>query len=174
MPFDLQPTLKSDLLDLRPLCEDDFEALYAVASDPLVWEQHPQRDRYKEEVFREFFRGGMDSGGALVAIDAKTQSIIGSSRFKRIERRTKYDIEIGWTFLARSHWGGVYNGEMKRLMLQHAFQYVDRVLFYIGSQNMRSQRALEKIGGVHIASKSDDNGEMSFIYEIARAAFEHG
>jgi RimJ/RimL family protein N-acetyltransferase len=172
MPFDLQPTLQGELLELRPLHEEDFDALYAVASDPFVWEQHPQRDRYKEEVFREFFRSGMDSGGALVAIDSKTHTIIGSSRFQRINRRTKYDIEIGWTFLARAYWGGSYNGEMKRLMLEHAFQFVDRVLFYIGSRNIRSQKAIEKIGGIRLAWKTDDNNEVSFIYEIRRTSFD--
>src|SRR6476620_1300241 len=105
MPFDLQPTLKGNLLELRPLRPEDFDDLYAVASDPLIWEQHPSSDRYKEEVFREFFRGAVESGGALVAVDCASGGVIGSSRFHGY-REAESEVEIGWTFLARSYWGG--------------------------------------------------------------------
>ena len=126
MPFDLQPTLKGELLELRPVRAEDFVDLFAVASDPLIWEQHPSNDRYKLEVFKEFFRQAMESGGALVAIDLHDGRVIGSSRFNGYDE-TQSEIEIGWRFLAMAHWGGVYNGEMKRLMLQHAFRFVNRV-----------------------------------------------
>src|SRR5579864_9384394 len=106
MPFDLQPRLKGNLLELRPLVAADFDALYAVASDPLIWEQHPERERYKEDVFKEFFRGAMESGGALIAADVKDGRVIGSSRYHAYDPGND-EIEIGWTFLARSHWGGV-------------------------------------------------------------------
>ena len=145
--FDLQPHLIGDLLELRPLRPDDWEALFAVASDPMIWEQHPTRDRYKEDVFREFFREALESGGAFVAVDRKTQAIIGSSRYFGHDPE-KREIEIGWTFLGRSHWGGGYNREMKRLMLDHAFQFVESVVFMVGPGNLRSRRAVEKIGGV--------------------------
>src|SRR5207244_799509 len=117
---DLQPRLVGDLIELRPLREDDWEVLFAVASDPLIWEQHPAYDRYREDVFQGFFREAMASGGALVAIDRKTQQVIGSSRYlvKLDPDSGNPEIEIGWTFLARSHWGGKYNGEMKRLMVE--------------------------------------------------------
>ena len=81
MPFDLQPALEGDLIRLRPLRAEDWNALYAVASDPLMWEQHPSSDRYKEDVFREFFREALESGGALIVIDSKDGRVIGSSRF---------------------------------------------------------------------------------------------
>jgi RimJ/RimL family protein N-acetyltransferase len=165
MPFELQPTLQGEILLLRPLQPADFPALYAVASDPLIWEQHPNNDRYKEDVFRDFFRVALESGGAFVAIDSKDGRIIGSSRFHGYDQE-KNEIEIGWTFLARSHWGGVYNGEMKRLMLRHAFQFVDSVIFVIGSQNWRSRRALEKIGGVLAGARTAGNGRESFVYRI--------
>jgi RimJ/RimL family protein N-acetyltransferase len=145
--FDLQPNLIGDLIEVRALRPDDWEALFAVASDPLIWEQHPANDRYKEEVFREFFRGALESGGALIVIDRKTHEVIGSSRYFGFEP-VKSEIEIGWTFLARSHWGGKYNGELKRLMLDHAFKFVETVLFLIGSTNVRSRKAIERIGGV--------------------------
>jgi len=165
MPFDLQPILKGELLALRPLRPEDFDELYAVASDPLIWEQHPANDRYKEEVFREFFRKALESGGALIAIDSKDGRVIGSSRFFGYNE-AESEIEIGWTFLARSHWGGVYNGEMKQLMLRHAFQFVENVVFLVGPQNLRSQRALEKIGAVCVGSRVNAEGVDSFVYQI--------
>jgi N-acetyltransferase len=145
--FELQPHLFGELVEVRPLKAEDWESLFAVASDPLIWEQHPARDRYQEEVFREFFREALESAGALVVIDRTTQKIIGSSRYFGFEPGRK-EIEIGWTFLARSHWGGKYNGELKCLMLNHAFRFVESVVFLIGPTNFRSQKAVEKIGGV--------------------------
>ena len=168
MTFELQPILKSEILEVRPLRADDWEELYAVASDPLLWEQHPNSDRYKPDVFRKFFDEALESGGAFVVLDRKTGRVIGSSRFNCYDL-VRSEIEIGWTFLARSHWGGVYNGELKRLMLAHAFKYVDNVLFFIGSTNIRSQRALEKIGGVRAGTKIDPNGRENFIYRITRS-----
>jgi RimJ/RimL family protein N-acetyltransferase len=165
MPFDLQPVLKGEFLELRPLLPEDFDDLYAIASDPLIWEQHPSSDRYKEEIFKEFFREGMESGGALIAIDAKDGRVIGSSRFHAYNEEQS-EIEIGWSFLARTHWGGVYNREMKQLMLRHAFQFVRTVVFLVGPQNLRSQKAMEKIGGVRVASRTDERGRVNVVYQI--------
>jgi N-acetyltransferase len=167
MSFDLQPTLEGELLRLRPLRPEDFDDLYAVASDPLIWEQHPTNDRYKEEVFKVFFREALESGGALIAIDARDGRVIGSSRYHGYDGE-KREIEIGWTFLARSHWGGAYNGEMKRLMLRHAFKFVKSATFLIGPGNVRSQKAMEKIGGVREGSRLDGKGRESFVYRITR------
>jgi RimJ/RimL family protein N-acetyltransferase len=147
--FDLQPTLEDDLIILRPLQENDFEALYGVASDPLIWEQHPARDRWQREVFEVFFRGAMESGGAFAVIDKKSGKMIGSSRFVKVKEDVNA-IEIGWTFLAREYWGGVYNLSMKRLMIDHALRFVGNILFFIGENNMRSRKAVEKLGGVLI------------------------
>ena len=144
-----------------------------MAADPLIWEQHPAKDRYQEEQFRVFFREALESGGALVAIDTKDGRVIGSSRFHGYDG-DKSEVEIGWTFLARSHWGGRYNGEMKQLMLQHAFRFVDRVVFLVGLHNRRSQRAVEKLGGVRVGSRPDASGRDSIVYEIAAATFAPG
>lgn len=165
MVFEAQPTLTGRLLELRPLQEDDYDALFAVASDPLIWEQHPASDRYQQEVFQKFFRDAMESGGALLAIDQATGVVIGSSRYHGYNKSAS-EVEIGWTFLARSHWGGQYNGEMKQLMLQHAFQFVDSVIFLIGPENIRSQRAVEKIGGVRDGSRTDAAGMESWLFRI--------
>lgn len=164
-PIDLQPTLKGELVELRPLGEQDFDELYAVAADPLIWEQHPARDRYQEEQFRIFFREALESGGALVALDRKSGRIIGSSRFHGYDAEAS-EVEIGWTFLSRSHWGGRYNREMKELMLRHAFRFVDRVVFLIGPDNRRSQRAVEKIGAVRAGARLDAHGRESIVYQI--------
>lgn len=170
MPFDLQRDLKSDLVELRPLREDDYHELYAVASDPLIWEQHPVRDRYREQVFSEFFREAMASRGTLVVIDSSEDRIIGSSRFHGYNA-ARSEVEIGWTFLARSHWGGTYNKEMKRLMLEHAFKFVDSTVFLIGPENIRSQRAIEKIGGVRVGTRIDSGGRHSLVYQITASSF---
>jgi RimJ/RimL family protein N-acetyltransferase len=172
--FDLQPTLQGELLSLRPLRPEDWDALFAVASDPLIWEQHPASDRYQEEVFRGFFREALESGGAFAVLDAQKpnagrDTIIGSSRFFGYNE-AQSEIEIGWTFLARSYWGGRYNREMKQLMLRHAFQFVERVVFLVGPRNLRSQRAMEKIGGVRAGTRLDSTGRESVVYEITRAA----
>jgi RimJ/RimL family protein N-acetyltransferase len=147
MLFDLQPHLKGELIELRPLRPDDWDELFAVASDPLIWEQHPESDRYKEEVFKIFFEDALRSGGAFVVVDTKTQQIIGSTRFHGYDPE-KSEIEIGWTFLARKYWGGRYNREMKQLMLAHAFKFVENVAFFVGENNIRSQKATEKVGAV--------------------------
>jgi RimJ/RimL family protein N-acetyltransferase len=165
MPFELQPVLQGQLLQLRPLRPDDFAELYAVASDPLIWEQHPSSDRYKPDVFEQFFRGALESGGAFAVVDLRDGRIIGSSRFNGFDEE-KSEIEIGWTFLARSHWGGVYNREMKQLMLSHAFQFVRRVVFLVGPQNYRSQKAMEKIGGVRAGTRRDSTGRESVVFEL--------
>jgi RimJ/RimL family protein N-acetyltransferase len=173
MPFDLQPVLTGELLELRPLRPEDFRDLYAVASDPLIWEQHPSNDRYKPEVFQEFFRGALECGGAFIAIDSRDGRVVGSSRFHGYDEE-KSEIEIGWTFLARSHWGGACNREMKQLMLRHAFQFVNRVVFLVGPRNLRSRKAMEKIGGVQVGSRLDGNGRESMVYQITASAFKRG
>ena len=145
--FDLQPNLKGDLIELRPLRPEDWDDLFAVASDPLIWEQHPQSDRYKEDVFKIFFREALECRGAFVIVDTTSQQIIGSTRFYGYDPE-KSEIEIGWTFLARKYWGGRYNRELKQLMLDHAFKFVESVVLLVGENNIRSQKATEKIGGI--------------------------
>jgi RimJ/RimL family protein N-acetyltransferase len=147
MVFELQPHLVGELLELRPLRPDDWEQLFRASSDPLIWAGHPCYDRYKEDVFKEFFREALECKGAFVILDRKTGAVIGSSRYFGYDPQ-KSEIEIGWTFLVRSHWGGTFNAEMKRLMLDHAFRFVDSVIFTVATTNVRSQKAMQKIGGV--------------------------
>ena len=163
--FDLQPTLEGKLLRLRPLRDEDWSALFAVAADPLIWEQHPVPDRYREEVFRGFFREAMESGGAFVVLDAKADRVIGSSRYLGYDPE-RSEIEIGFTFLARAYWGGVYNREMKDLMLQHAFRFVRHVVFLVGLENWRSQKAMEKIGGRRVGTRLNGRGRENVVFQI--------
>jgi N-acetyltransferase len=161
--FDLQPTLTGELIALRPLRVDDLDELYRAASDPVIWEQHPEPDRYKAEVFRKYFDGAIASGGAFAIIDRASGAIIGSSRYWNLQ--APREVEIGWTFLARRFWGGQYNGELKALMIAHALRFVDRVVFVVGQNNVRSQKALEKIGA-RFVGLSERPGNV--VFEIVR------
>jgi RimJ/RimL family protein N-acetyltransferase len=176
--MDRQPVLEGERLTLRPLREDDWEALYAVASDPAVWEQHPAFDRSKKEVFREFFADALAKGGALAVIDTAKDKIIGSSRFQEHCEDDGGSVEIGWTFLSPSYWGKGFNAEMKRLMLTHAFQYVGRVDFKVGETNYRSQIALERIGAVRTrrTDLSVYRGRrlLNIFFEITSEDFSNG
>jgi RimJ/RimL family protein N-acetyltransferase len=171
---DLQPTLRGSLIEVRPLKPEDFEDLFSAASDPLIWEQHPDSDRYKKDVFEQFFHGALDSKGAFAVIDRRSGRIIGSSRYWNYDE-AKNEIEIGWTFLERAFWGGEYNRELKRLMLEHAFRFVDRVLLIVGEKNLRSQKAVQKIGGTFIKSLErpgrDGQVRKNFVFAIAREQF---
>ena len=165
MPFDLQPTLRGPLVTLRPLAPDDHDQLFLVASDPLIWEQHPDKSRSDPAGFAAFFRQALNSGGALLAMETASGRVIGSSRYHGYDGAGD-EIEVGWTFLARSHWGGEYNAEMKRLMLEHAFRFVSRVVFLIGPQNYRSQRAVEKLGAARAGVRTGGDGRPSYVFQI--------
>lgn len=149
MNLNLQPLLKNDLVILRPLKDEDFDDLFKVASDALIWEQHQNKDRHTLENFTSFFKESIDSKGALVILDANSNRIIGSSRFKIIDE-VEGVVEIGWSFLGRKYWGGQYNSSFKKLMIQYALDYFKNVIFYVDSKNYRSQRAVQKIGGKRI------------------------
>jgi RimJ/RimL family protein N-acetyltransferase len=175
--LDRQPTLTGNRVALRPARLEDWDALYAIASDPLIWEVHPAHDRWQEPVFRAYFDAGLASGGMLAITDAQTGALIGSSRYD-FGRGEPGEVEIGWTFLARDQWGGGYNAEMKRLMIGHALASVDRVIFLVGENNIRSRRAMEKIGGrltdrVHRADMAG-RAVVHVIYAIDRRDFATG
>jgi len=154
--FDFSPTLVGESISLRPLQADDFEAVYAAAADPLIWEQHPYPLRYRRDVFESgFWAGAVNSGGALVVTDNASGRVIGSSRFYEWNPETR-EVAIGFTFLSRTHWGGKTNRELKRLMLQHAFRWAKVVWFHVGSNNVRSRKAMEKIGAVFSHEESKE------------------
>jgi RimJ/RimL family protein N-acetyltransferase len=165
--INLQPNLFNELIHIRPLDTEDFEMLYAVASDPLIWEQHPNKDRYKKEVFEIFFKGALESKGAFLVYDTRTNAVIGSSRYYDYDREKK-SVAIGYTFLARDHWGTMFNRALKTMMLDHAFKFVDIVIFHIGALNIRSQRAIEKLGAV-----KTNEIEVAYYGEPSKLNFEY-
>lgn len=169
--FNTQQPLRNELVTALPLKESDFDRLYAVACDPLIWEQHPNKDRYRADVFQTFFEGAIASGGAYLVLDNLSNTVIGSSRFYEADEATG-TIAIGYTFLARSHWGKGYNPALKKLMLAHAFQAFQAVIFHIGAFNIRSQKAMEKLGGIKTGElKMPYYGEperLNFIYTIRK------
>lgn len=165
--MNLQPILENELVKLYPLKSSDFEALYSVASDPLIWVQHPNPDRYKREVFETFFKGAMESGGAFLISDASTGNAIGSTRYYDYELQ-KNQVLIGYTFFARDHWGTTYNKSTKTMMLDYAFKFVDQVLFHIGAENKRSQIAIERLG----ANKTKEI-EVEYYGEVRKLNYEY-
>lgn len=173
--FDLQPTLTGSSIELRPLKREDFDTLFAAASDPLIWEQHPESDRYKREVFQPYFDGAIESRGAFAVIERRSGRIIGSSRYHNLNS-AESEVEIGFTFLTREFWGGEYNRELKALMLDHAFQYVNHVVFAAGENNLRSQKALQKIGATFFkkTQRPARDGSMvpHIVFVISRPRLE--
>ena len=173
-----QPTLTGERLLLRPLHADDWAGLFALASDPLIWEVHPAHDRWQEPVFAAFFADALAKGGALVAIERESGAIVGSSRYQNYCEEAGGSVEIGWTFLARRVWGGSYNREFKRLMLAHALAAVERVQFVVGEDNLRSRRAMTKIGGAlddWTEVREMAGGPMRHVrFTIDRAGFANG
>jgi RimJ/RimL family protein N-acetyltransferase len=169
--IDLQPTLRGKLLELRPLTLQDFDALYAAGGDPLIWEQHPEPDRYTRPVFQRYFDGAMESKGALAVTERKSGRIIGSSRYHSLNE-AESQIEIGYTFLERKFWGGEYNGELKSLMIDHAFKSFERIVFIAGENNLRSRKALEKIGAKFLqkVQRPSPDGTMGnyVVYGLTR------
>lgn len=176
--MDRQPVLAGENVMLRPLVEADREALYQVASDPLIWEVHPAHDRWQRAVFDAFFADALAQGGALAIVERPGGATIGSSRFQNYAPATGGSVEIGWTFLARSHWGGSANREVKWLMLGHALANVERAFFTVGEHNLRSRRAMEKIGGRLTdwrETRVMAGREVAHVrYEITRDSFASG
>lgn len=170
-----QPTLEGPHLVATPLQPADFDALFAAASDPAIWELHPVRDRYTRPKFDIYFQTGIASGGALLVKDRASGAVVGSSRFTAHDP-SKRTVEIGYTFLARSHWGTGANRELKALMLAHAFQHVDTVEFVVGVKNFRSRGAMEKLGGklVRSIAEREPEGDLreSVVYVITKSDWE--
>ena len=175
MNINWQPAhLQNDFVKLCPLHSGDFEELYLVASDPLIWEQHPNKNRYQREAFLMYFEGAVKSGSAFIVYDNKTNEMIGSSRFYEYDSDKK-TVAIGYTFLARDHWGTTYNNALKSLMLNYAFNFAEHVIFHIGASNIRSQKAIEKLGAKKTGEVEmeyyGEEKKLNYIYQVDKDAW---
>jgi RimJ/RimL family protein N-acetyltransferase len=173
---DFQPTLTGPTVIVRPVARTDWAELFAAGSDPEIWKVHPSSNRYTEPAFREYFDGAVASKMAFVFVDRLTNELIGSSRYYGYDA-ARSEVEIGWTFVVRSHWGGTTNREVKRLMLDHAFAFVDTVIFWVGETNWRSQRAMTKIGGVRrggLFTRQATGATPHLIFEIEKSRYQQG
>lgn len=175
MKLDIQPILENERVILAPLQEEDFEALYAAAADPDIWEQHPNKERWQKDVFKTFFEGAMQSRGAFRIVDKTTESIIGSTRFYDYNKRDG-SILIGYTFYGKAYWGKGLNRAVKALMLDYIFQSVSTVRFHIGAGNIRSQVAISRIGAEKIQEEEiayfGEASKLNFVYEIRKEQWE--
>ena len=171
--IDFQPTLIGPTILVRSVSANDWPELFAAGSDPEIWKLHPRSDRYTEPAFREYFDSAVASKMAFVFVDRSTNRLIGSSRYYGYDAE-RSEIEIGWTFIARSHWGGQANREVKRLMLDHAFTFVDTVVFWVGEENWRSQGAMKKIGGLRrggLFTRELSGATPHIIFEIGKSQY---
>jgi RimJ/RimL family protein N-acetyltransferase len=171
MKVNLQPVLENDNVLVTPLLEEDFEGLYATASDPKIWEQHPNKDRWQREVFKKFFEGAMESKGAFKIIDKKTGEIAGSTRFYDFHSEDK-SIAIGYTFYGTKYWGTGLNPAVKRLMMDYIFQFVDKIILHVGASNLRSQIAVMRLGATKTGEETiayyGEAPKHNFVYEIKK------
>ena len=169
--INLQPTLKNNLIIAQPLKADDFERLYAAASDPLIWEQHPNKNRFQRQVFENYFTGAIESGGAFLVKDIKTNKVIGSSRYSDYDEANN-SIAVGYTFFVRSHWGGGFNYALKTEMLNYIFPFVEEVHFFIGALNKRSQISIERFGAIKTGEQEmayfGEATQLNYIYTIIK------
>ncbi|NMH27925.1 GNAT family N-acetyltransferase [Flavobacterium silvaticum] len=172
MEINWQPDfLESDIVSLVPMDATDFEAVYVVASDPLIWEQHPANDRYKREVFQKFFDDAINGNSSFKIIDKISGQIIGSTRYYDFDADKK-QIAIGYTFLAKEFWGGTYNQSVKKLLIDYAFQFVDAIVFHIAPMNFRSQQGTMKTGAKKVREITK-NGNPSFEYAIQKTDWKN-
>ncbi len=172
MNFELQPNyLKNEIVTLMPLLESHFDDLYEVASNPLVWEQHPNPNRYQKEIFRTYFQGAIQSKGAFLVVDSQNNYTIGCSRFYDLNVENK-SIKIGYTFIGIDFWGKEFNKNLKKLMIDYVFQNLDSVIFDIGANNIRSQKAIAKIGAIKIDEQIveyyGEAPKLNFVYQISK------
>lgn len=171
MKFSVQTLLENEKYQLIPLQQGDFESLYKVASDPRVWEQHPNKDRYRREVFENFFKGAIESRGAFKIVDRLTGEMLGSTRFYDYDEENN-SIFIGYTFYGTKSWGKKINPQIKKLMLEYIFQFVDTVYFHVGKDNIRSRTAMERLGaenlGEHEVAYFGEPSRINILYQIQK------
>ncbi|MET4106418.1 GNAT family N-acetyltransferase [Hymenobacter sp. UYP22] len=172
--FPLQPILETDAIRLLPLQQEDFADLYAVAADPKIWEQHPNKDRWQKPVFTTFFAGAMQSQGAFKIVDKATGATVGSTRLYDYSAQDN-SILIGYTFYGTQSWGKGINPAVKKLLLDYAFQFVHTVRFHIGADNVRSQIAIQRLGATKVDEQEvtyyGEQPKLNFVFEVTKQAW---
>lgn len=157
--------LEDDVLKMIPLSASDFDALFAVAADPEIWEQHPAKDRYQKDVFQHYFNKALSERHSFLMIEKSTQEIIGSTCYYYYKPEDS-SIAIGYTFFGKQYWGKGYNQSSKKLLLDYAFTFVDKVYFHIGATNFRSQIATKRIGAIQLEnSKETQKDSIDFLIQ---------
>jgi len=152
-PWITHPTiLHGESVELLPLQREYFEELYAVAADPKLWEFIPMNSSVRE-TFDIVYNAALvererGSQYPFVVYHKPTKKLIGSTRFLDILPKDK-KLEIGYTWITREYWGTGINFECKLLLLTHCFDIlgVRRVQIKTDENNLRSRKAIEKIGG---------------------------
>ncbi len=171
MTINIQPILENEKVILYPLQQQDFEVLYLAAADPKIWEQHPNKERWQREVFKNFFEGAMKSNGAFKIVDKITGNVIGSTRLYDYNPNND-SILIGYTFFTTQCWGKGFNRLVKTLLLDYIFQFVSIVDFHIGAENIRSQISINRLGVTKIAEQEvtyfGELPKLNFVYRITK------
>lgn len=171
MNFSIQPFLEHENVILYPLQKDDFEMLHLAASNPEIWEQHPNKNRWQKQVFKNFFEGAILSNGAFKVVDKINNKVIGSTRFYDYNE-TEKSILIGYTFYDKAYWGKGVNHAVKSMMLDYIFQFVSSVDFHIGAENIRSQVSINRLGVTKIGELEvtyfGEEPKLNFIYRLTK------
>jgi len=175
MNFSIQQILENGRVKLVPLTASDFDELYHVASDSEIWVQHPNKDRWRKEIFQQFFEGAVKSKGAFRIMDKTNGETIGSTRFYDYNESDN-SIMIGYTFYAVRYWGTGINPEVKKMMMDYAFRYVNKILFHVGAVNLRSQIAMTRLGAKKIAEENvayyGEAAKLNFVYEMRKEDYQ--
>ncbi|MGR3542518.1 MAG: GNAT family N-acetyltransferase [Hasllibacter sp.] len=148
MSFPVPRRLEGEALILRPMEAADAGPLAEAIADPLIWEQHPSKERGTPAGARTYADWLAAIGGTMIARRRGSGEVAGASRYYRTEDLPPGAWAIGFTVLVRDLWGGTANREMKALMLPPLFAVSDEVWFHIAPGNLRSQRATAKLGAV--------------------------
>ncbi|MCZ2298052.1 MAG: GNAT family N-acetyltransferase [Chitinophagales bacterium] len=167
MNINLQSTLTHKNIQLIPLVKEDFEALYKTASDPKIWEQHPNKNRWQKDAFTNYFEGAIQSKGAFKILDTTDNSIMGSTRFYDYNE-TEKSVLIGYTFYATKYWGKGINHAVKTMMLNYIFDVVSTVYFHVGAENIRSQISITRLGAEKVKEI-----EVAYFGEPTKLNFEY-
>lgn len=176
--LDAAKDLRGAFVYLLPVDESCREVLRGLAKDERIWEFTKTlliNESYDAQ-FDEYFDGAMQlpaSGGQAFVIRAVDGQVIGMTRMYFVDAKDKR-LEIGHTWYVPGVWGKVYNKECKLLLLQYVFEVLgfNRVEFRVAHQNIRSQKAVEKIGGIKegvlrkFAIRNDGSRRDTVVFSI--------